>query len=93
MAGHREHLLNRTDLQKQKKTVIKTSDSDYGMQVPKLIYKREIIPGSSCRGSEEMNPTSTHEDLGSIPGLTQWGCELWYSLQTCLRSGIALSVA
>ena len=27
------------------------------------------IMGSSCRGSVEMNPTSIHEDGGSIPGL------------------------
>ena len=27
--------------------------------------------GSSYRGSEETNPTSIHEDAGSIPGLTQ----------------------
>ena len=27
---------------------------------------------SSHRGSVEMNPTSIHEDAGSIPGLTQW---------------------
>ena len=26
---------------------------------------------SSCCGSEVMNPTSSHEDAGSIPGLTQ----------------------
>ena len=29
------------------------------------------VRSSRC-GSEAMNPTSTHEDLGSIPGLTQW---------------------
>ena len=28
--------------------------------------------GSSCCGSVVMNPTSIHEDMGLIPGLTQW---------------------
>ena len=28
--------------------------------------------GSSHCGSMVMNPTSTHEDSGSIPGLAQW---------------------
>ena len=34
-----------------------------------LIFKKS---GSSCFGAAETNLTSTHEDAGSIPGLTQW---------------------
>ena len=28
--------------------------------------------GSSCHGSAETNPPSIQEDVGLIPGLTQW---------------------
>ena len=31
--------------------------------------RNKNISGSSCSGSVEMNPTSMHEDVGSIPGL------------------------
>ena len=34
--------------------------------------KMKIKPRSSCCGSVVMNLTSTHEDMGSIPGLSQW---------------------
>ena len=43
-----------------------------------VYWKYEVLPsikkaigGSSLRGSGETNPTSIHEDAGSIPGLTQ----------------------
>ena len=35
-----------------------------------LLYKE--ISRSSHHGAAETNPTSSHEDAGSIPGLAQW---------------------
>ena len=53
--------------------------------------------GSSHCGLAVMNPTSTHEDAGSIPGLTQGvkdpirHChELWSQVQ--FRSHVAVAV-
>ena len=43
-----------------------------------------------------MNPTSIHEDMGSIPGPVlriQRCLELWCRWQTQLRSGFAVAVA
>ena len=35
-------------------------------------YDKMVSEGSSHHGSVVTNPTSIHEDTGSIPGLTQW---------------------
>ena len=48
-----------------------------------------MIHGSHC-GSVAMNPTSVHEDMGSILGLTHWvkdpGCLwLWCRLAAALQ--------
>ena len=34
--------------------------------------KKKGRKGSSCCGAVETNPTSIHENAGSIPGLEQW---------------------
>ena len=44
-----------------------------------------------------MNSTNIHKDWSLIPGLAQWVriqrcCELWYRLQTQLRSHVAVAV-
>ena len=39
---------------------------------PGIRSAREDMEGSSHCGSVVMNPTSIHEDAGSVPGLTRW---------------------
>ena len=56
---------------------------------------RQISRSSHC-GAAEMNPTSIHEDAGSIHGLSvlrvRHCLELWCHSQIWLRSGIAVAV-
>ena len=45
---------------------------------------------------EVRNQTSVHENVGSIPGLTQWiwhSLMLWYKFQMRLGSGVAVAMA
>ena len=62
-----------------------------------LKIKKKYSRSSHC-GSVVMNPTSIHEDPGSIPGIVQGvkeeHChELCCGSKTWLRSGIAVGVA
>ena len=61
------------------------------------IYIYKIFWSSYC-GTVERNPTSIHEDMGFIPGLTRWVGdlvlhELWCRLQMRLGSHVAVAVA
>ena len=66
------------------------STKAYGNQHLEENSLSRILQSSHC-GSVETSLTGIHEDMGSIPGLTQWvGClalrELWYRSQMWLRS-------
>ena len=60
---------------------------------------KNAIVWSSHRGSVVTNPTSSHGDVGWIPGLAQWVkdpallCELWCRWQTQLGSRAVAAVA
>ena len=61
------------------------------------LFKKQNKIGVPLVAQQVKNPTSIHEVVGLIPGLTQWvkvqRChELWCKLQTQLRSGIAVAV-
>ena len=64
-----------------------------GMEVGRK-KEKEKKARSSCYGSAETNPPSIHEDVGSNHGLAQDLVlpELWYRLQTWLRSPTAVVV-
>ena len=62
-----------------------------------MVFKK-IFYGSSYCGVVETNPTSIHEDVGSIPGLLSGSgihccCELWCRSKTQLGSCVAVAGA
>ena len=74
------------------------TSSSYKYIPRKSHHKYVIFFRASHCGSMATNLTRIHEDVGSIPGLTQWVKdwyfhELWYRSQTWLRSHFAVAVA
>ena len=65
------------------------------------LFDVKIMPSDISLGllfvaGRVMNPTSLHEDSGSIPGLARWVClamKLWRGSQPWLGSCIAVAVA
>ena len=51
----------------ESRTTVWTSNS-----TAEYIAKENENTGISCCGTVEVNPTNIHEDVGSIPVLTQW---------------------
>ena len=47
-------------------------DKHINIQGFMMTLKEEEHNGSSCCGSAVVNPTSSYEDVGLIPGLAQW---------------------
>ena len=51
-----------------------------------IFFLKNILFGSSCHGSEVMNPATIHEDTGSIPDLSISGLRIWCCPELWCRS-------
>ena len=75
----------------------KKEKSEFKFCFASVTYKSSYLGKSSHCGSAITNPTSIHEDAGSISAppsaLRIWHChELWYRSQMQLGSGVAVAV-
>ena len=77
----------------------KVSPSLFFFSYPKRLLLKSSYYGSSLCGSAETNPTSIHEDVGSILGALlsrlwiRCCCELWCRSQMQLGLRVAVAVA